>query len=230
MAMAAVKPVHIIEDDEELFNGPQSSSPTPEQEFELEDLMEVEGNNTTTTTISTIPTNSISTLQNSVDFFEESLNETRLFARQVVCNEADRVQKRLLQFQQRQAEDEMMLGNASNHSTTSTSTAEAMEEEMEAPIVEASTTTTTTTAPAVEPAKDAAAPKATKGKKRRRKTRARQVSGADKHQAQVLQQEASRSHKMMYLLQQMEHIQAQLLDEMNACADDADLRGDYDDL
>ena len=51
--------------------------------------------------------------------------------------------------------------------------------------------------------------------------------------SQVLHQEeqaifsqAVRSNRMLHLLQQMERIQAQLMDEMNACADDEELRGE----
>jgi hypothetical protein len=48
---------------------------------------------------------------------------------------------------------------------------------------------------------------------------------SSRKQEQLLNQVA-RSRKMMQLLQRLEQVQKQLLDEMNACADDADLRGD----
>merc|ERR1712226_941742 len=115
---------------------------------------------------------SMSSLQNSVESFESVMQETRLHAREVVGNEADRVNKRLLQFQQDQQQQKQQQGKALHQRQQQTATPMILTNgDIEPPL-----------------------------KKQRRE-----------HAA---------------LLQQMEQIQSQLLDEMNACADDADLRGD----
>mmetsp|Transcript_31924 Transcript_31924/g.66628 ORF Transcript_31924/g.66628 Transcript_31924/m.66628 type:complete len:168 (-) Transcript_31924:94-597(-) len=60
----------------------------------------------------------------------------------------------------------------------------------------------------------------------RKKQRTTSPTNSFQQDSLLLTTQAQRSHRMMILLQRLQQVQSQLLDEMNACADDADLRGD----
>jgi hypothetical protein len=101
-------------------------------------------------------------IQHAVDSFESALQHTRSHARQVVCTEAARVNKRLMQLQKEQP----------------------------------------------------------------RKKQRQSLTTEESREQEVLLHQMARSRKMMQLLERLEQVQEQLSDEMNACADDADFRGD----
>jgi translation initiation factor 2B subunit (eIF-2B alpha/beta/delta family) len=115
----------------------------------------------TVTSVAAAPTAQHEDIQSAVGSFESAIQDMQFDARQVVCTEVARVNKRLMQLQKEQQQQP-------------------------------------------------------------RKKLRRALTEEMSREQEVLLNQLARSRKMMQLLQRLEQVQDQLLDEMNACADDAD--------